>query len=154
MQDSSRIARRAKSKYYNAPAGKAWCAGHQQYHDIECFNRGTASPTGTQCFAKTGNGANIMLKRAAVTAADVKTSSASERVAAKQQEIRERKQVAAADKAKKAAVEAAAKAPARARIQVVSHSPVVDLPCPACAQKARYLKHASWCPKNPENRDR
>jgi len=95
-----------------------------------------------------------MLKRAAVTAADVKTSSASERVAAKQQEIRDRKAAASAEKQKKASAEALAKAPARARIQVVSHAPVADLPCPACAQRARYLKHASWCPKNPENRDR
>lgn len=52
MQESSRNVRRAKSKYYNAPVGKAWCAGHQQYHDIECFNRGSTSPTGTQCFCK------------------------------------------------------------------------------------------------------
>lgn len=95
-----------------------------------------------------------MLKRAAVSAADTKTLSATERVAAKQQEIRDRKATAAAEKAKKAAAENAAKQPARARIQVVSHAPVVDLPCPACAQKARYLKHASWCPRNPENRDR
>ncbi len=52
MQEASRNVRRAKSRHYNAPEGKAWCAGHQQYHGIESFSRSSTSPTGTQVFCK------------------------------------------------------------------------------------------------------
>lgn len=88
----------------------------------------------------------MALKRVEET--DKAPQTTADRVAAKQQEIRDRKIAKAAEKQ----AEEAKKAPARAKIQVVSHAPVVDLPCPACKQKARYLKHATWCPKNPDNR--
>lgn len=71
---------------------------------------------------------------------------AADKVIAKQAEIKARKEARAAEAAAKAPVAA----PARARIQVVSHSPVVELPCPACKGRTRYLKHATWCPKNTD----
>ncbi len=89
----------------------------------------------------------MALKRVDATATRTTTTSAADRVAAKQQEIKDRKAARAAEAAAKVA-----KAAPKRRIQVVSHTPVQELPCPACSQRTRYLKHASWCPKNTDRR--